>query len=138
LNPAILNTEVQDYILRNLEADLTRILLGKSPFPDISTRELVEQIEGKIRCEKKLPLWYSTPGIYYPPKISVEQALRCYTVNNAYAGFRENKTGKLKAGMLADFVLLSDDLFKIAPEKIKDVKVKRTILNGKLVYDAGL
>lgn len=69
-------------------------------------------------------------------KISVEEALRCYTINNAYAGFQENRLGMLKTGMLADFVVLSDDLFKIQPEKIKDVKVLRTIVGGKEVFVA--
>jgi predicted amidohydrolase YtcJ len=75
------------------------------------------------------------PGGWYPAqKISVDQALRCYTINNAYAGFQEKVLGCLKKGMLADFVILSDDLFKIAPEKIREVVVLRTIVNGKEVY----
>jgi hypothetical protein len=75
------------------------------------------------------------PGGWYPgEKITVEEALRCYTINNAYAGFHESKTGKLKAGMLADLVVLSDNLLTIAPEKIADVKVMRTIINGKEVF----
>jgi predicted amidohydrolase YtcJ len=64
----------------------------------------------------------------------VEQALKCYTVNNAYAGFQENKLGTLKKGMLADLVVLDENIFEIAPGKIKDVKVLRTIVNGKQVY----
>ncbi len=67
-------------------------------------------------------------------KISVEQALKCYTANNAYAGFQENKLGKLKVGMLADFIVLSDDILSIAPEKIRDIKVLRTVVNGKEVF----
>ncbi|MBI5857532.1 MAG: amidohydrolase [Sphingobacteriales bacterium] len=73
-------------------------------------------------------------GWYLEQKISVEQALKCYTVNNAYAGFQENKLGILKKGMLADFVVLSENLFEITPEKIKDVKVLRTVVDGKEVY----
>jgi len=64
----------------------------------------------------------------------VEDALRCYTVNNAYAGFQEDRLGKLKAGMLADFVVLDQDLFKIAPEKILNVKIIRTIVDGRQVF----
>lgn len=79
--------------------------------------------------DKNLQGWY--PG----QKISVEQALKCYTANNAYAGFQENKLGILKKGMLADFVVLDENIFEIAPEKIKDVKVVRTIINGKQVYE---
>jgi predicted amidohydrolase YtcJ len=67
-------------------------------------------------------------------KISLPEALRCYTANNAFAGFQENKSGQLKPGMLADFVILSENIFTIVPEKIKDVKVLRTIVNGKEVY----
>ena len=75
------------------------------------------------------------PGGWYPEqKITVEQALTAYTKNSAYASYMENKTGVLKPGFLADFVVLSDNLFEIAPEKIKDVIVLRTIVDGKEVY----
>ena len=75
------------------------------------------------------------PNGWYPEeKISVEQALRCYTAYNAYAGFQENKLGTLKAGMLADFVVLSDNLLTIAPEKILDTKVLRTVVDGRDVF----
>lgn len=74
MNSSILDTDVQTFITNHLGSDTIRILLGKSPFKNVSTRELVAQIESKKRCEKKLSLWYCTPGIYYPPKISIEQA----------------------------------------------------------------
>ncbi len=64
-------------------------------------------------------------------KISAEEALRCYTVHNAYAAFQETKTGKLKPGMYADFVVLSDNILKIPSEKIRNVQVLRTVVNGK-------
>jgi predicted amidohydrolase YtcJ len=76
----------------------------------------------------------NTKGWVAAQKISVSEALRCYTANNAFAGFQENKLGQLKLGMLADFVILSENIFAIAPEKIKDVKVLRTIVDGKEVY----
>lgn len=75
------------------------------------------------------------PGGWYPAeKISVEEALKSYTQRNAYASFMENKSGILKKGMLADFVILSSNLLTIPPENIKDVYVVKTIVNGKLVY----
>ena len=73
-------------------------------------------------------------GWYPEQKISVEQAVKCYTLNNAYSGFQENTLGFLKKGMLADLIVLNENIFEIAPEKIKDVKVMRTIVNGKQVY----
>jgi len=95
----------------------------------------LDPIAGIYAAVTRRTLDDKNPNGWYPEqKISVEDALRCYTVNNAYAGFQENKLGKLKAGMLADFVVLSGDLFTVPPEKIRDIKVLRTIVNGKEVY----
>ncbi|ULQ55667.1 amidohydrolase [Flavihumibacter rivuli] len=93
-------------------------------------------IEGINAAVNRQTLDGKHPGGWYPEqRITVEQALRCYTVNNAYAAFLEKKTGMLKPGMLADFVVLSDDLLTLPPAEILTVKVTRTILNGKLVYE---
>jgi predicted amidohydrolase YtcJ len=95
----------------------------------------LKPIEGIYAAVTRRTLDDKNPNGWYPEqKLTVEQALKCYTANNAYAGFFEDKTGKLKAGMLADFVVLSDDLFSIQPEKIWDVKVLRTVVNGKEVF----
>ncbi len=68
-------------------------------------------------------------------KISVEKALTAYTKNAAYASFDEDIKGTLEKGKLADFVILSENLFEIAPEKIKDVQVLRTYVGGELVFE---
>ena len=97
----------------------------------------LDPIAGIYAAVTRRTLDDKNPEGWYPAeKITVEQALTCYTANNAYAGFQENKLGKLKAGMLADLVILSDDIITIAPEKIRDVRVIRTIINGKEVYQA--
>ncbi|MGF1559914.1 MAG: class I SAM-dependent methyltransferase [Flavobacteriaceae bacterium] len=49
------------------------VLLKKSPFEGISPQELAQQLESRKKCEKKLPTWFSTPNIYYPKKLNVEQ-----------------------------------------------------------------
>ena len=67
-------------------------------------------------------------------KITVAEAVQCYTAGSAYAGFNENKTGKLKAGMLADFIVLDKNIFEINPVEIKDVQVLRTIVGGKEMF----
>lgn len=92
-------------------------------------------IEGIYAAVARRTLDDKNPNGWFPEqKIAVEQALRSYTINNAYAGYQENKLGMLKNGMFADFVVLDNDLFSIAPEKIKDVQVLRTIVNGKEVF----
>ena len=67
-------------------------------------------------------------------KISVEDAIKCYTLNSAYASFEENIKGSIEPGKLADFVVLSEDILTIDPGKIKDVVVEITIFNGDIVY----
>ena len=95
----------------------------------------LKPLEGIYAAVTRRTLDDKNPGGWYPgEKISVEQAVKCYTVNNAYAGFQENKLGMLKKGLLADFVVLDQDIFEIVPEKIKDVKVVQTIVDGKEVH----
>ena len=69
-------------------------------------------------------------------KISVEQALRAYTVEGAYASFEEDRKGMIRVGMLADLVLLDRDLTAVEPDTIPETTVLATIVGGKLVYDA--
>jgi predicted amidohydrolase YtcJ len=67
-------------------------------------------------------------------KISVAEAVEAYTMGSAFAEFQENEKGSITPGKLADMVLLSDDIFSIRPEAIRDVKVRTTIVGGKVVY----
>ena len=70
-------------------------------------------------------------------KISVEDAIKCYTLNAAYADYEENDKGSIEPGKLADMVVLSDDILTIDPVKIWDVKVDMTVFDGKIVYQRG-
>jgi predicted amidohydrolase YtcJ len=69
-------------------------------------------------------------------KITVEEALRAYTYEAAYASFEEDIKGTLQHGMLADFVLIDRDLTAIPPGEIRDARVLRTVVGGKVVYTA--
>jgi len=69
-------------------------------------------------------------------KISVEDAVRAYTVGSAYAEFQENVKGTITPGKLADLVIISDDIFKIDPKEIEKAKVVMTIMDGRVVYEA--
>lgn len=74
-------------------------------------------------------------GGWYPAgRISVEAALRHYTRDAAYAAFMEEQVGVLRAGMLADFVVLSDDLLAVPPTELLRVRVERTVVGGREVF----
>jgi len=76
------------------------------------------------------------PDGWFPEqKITVAEAVRAYTLENAYAAFMEAKTGSLTPGKYADLVLLDQDLFRIPPSRIRDTKADMTILAGKVVYE---
>jgi hypothetical protein len=67
-------------------------------------------------------------------KLTVAEAVEAYTMGSAYAEFQENVKGSITTGKLADFVILSDDIFTISKESIKDVKVLKTVVGGKVTY----
>jgi predicted amidohydrolase YtcJ len=77
------------------------------------------------------------PGGWIPEqKITVEEAVRAYTAGSAYAEFQENVKGTLAAGKLADFIIVSDDIFTAPPVKMLQAKVLTTVVDGKVVFQA--
>ena len=88
-------------------------------------------LEGIYAAVTRRTIDDANPNGWVPEqKISVEEALRAYTAANAFAGFQEDRLGTAEAGKLADFVVLSENLFEIDPVRIKDVRVLRTIVGG--------
>ncbi|MCA0132622.1 THUMP-like domain-containing protein [Winogradskyella alexanderae] len=73
MHPEILNSKIQEFIGSNLNTDIANLLLRGIPFTEVDTKLIVEQIEAKKRCEKKLPTWFQTKNIYYPNKLNIEQ-----------------------------------------------------------------
>jgi hypothetical protein len=76
------------------------------------------------------------PDGWFPEqKITVEDAIRAYTIHCAYAAFEDEIKGSITPGKLADFVVLSDDILTIEPVSIKDVVVDMTVVGGTVVYE---
>ncbi|MGO8692796.1 MAG: amidohydrolase [Rectinemataceae bacterium] len=90
-------------------------------------------IPGEATCDPILSIHMTAnrPG---PERITALDALRCYTIGSAYAEFMEERKGALRAGMFADFVVLSQDITEIPPERIKDTVVEETVVAGKSMY----
>jgi predicted amidohydrolase YtcJ len=95
-----------------------------SPFLGISAAVTRRTIDGKH------------PGGWVPrQKISVADAVRCYTLNNAYAAFEEGVKGSIERGKLADMVVLNRNIFSIPPEEIGTAGVEMTIFDGRVIFE---
>jgi len=69
--------------------------------------------------------------------VTVEQMVAAFTINGAYANFLEDETGSLEVGKSADLVVLSDDILRMAPERIHEAEVELTLFRGEPVFAAG-
>ncbi len=79
-----------------------------------------------------------TGTVYGPDEaITMEEAIRGYTITGAYLNREEDIKGSLEPGKLADFIVLSDDLLTVNVDNIMDVQVEQTWLGGELVYSQG-
>ncbi len=72
MNNNLLHTKVQAFI-RSYEGPLEQLAFSGSPFNNVTTQELLQQIESRRKTELKLPTWFASEGIYYPPKLNIEQ-----------------------------------------------------------------
>jgi predicted amidohydrolase YtcJ len=119
------------YAFRSLLDAGARVAFGSDWFVAPPT-----PIEGIYAAVTRRTLDDRHPGGWVPSqKIRVEEALRAYTVDAAYAGFDESNRGSLERGKLADLVLIDRDLTRIAPETIRDAKVVMTIVGGRIVHE---
>jgi predicted amidohydrolase YtcJ len=79
------------------------------------------------------PRW-TNQALHPEERITREQAIKLYTINNAYLMFSEKQKGSLEAGKLADFIVLEQDILTIPVEQVKDITVATTYVGGKKVY----
>ncbi|MER3430903.1 MAG: hypothetical protein C4324_07655 [Blastocatellia bacterium] len=66
--------------------------------------------------------------------LTIEEAVYAYTLGAAYAEFQESEKGSIEPGKLADFVILSDDIFRMPPSRIREASVVLTIMGGRITY----
>jgi predicted amidohydrolase YtcJ len=117
------------YAFRSLLDNKARLAFGSDWFVAPAT-----PLEGIYAAVTRRTLDDKNPDGWVPAqKITVEEALRAYTVGGAYASFDESRKGTLSAGKLADLVIIDHDLFNIPPEEIRNAKVLTTVVGGKVV-----
>lgn len=81
------------------------------------------------------PRWTDKP-LHPEQRLTREEAVRLYTINNAYLTFEERQKGSLEVGKLADFIILDRDILTCPVDEVKDAKVRETWLGGRQVYKA--
>jgi predicted amidohydrolase YtcJ len=81
------------------------------------------------------PRWTDKP-LHPEQRLTREEAVRLYTINNAYLTFEERQKGSLEAGKLADFIVLDRDILTCPVDEVKDAQVRETWLGGRQVYKA--
>lgn len=109
----MLSKEVQAYINDNLRTDIHRLLLKKSPFPKVSSRELVEQIESKNKSKQKLPSWFVKENIYYPNKLNLSQSSSESTAAYKAGLIKGNTIVDLTGGFGADCAAFSQKMNRV-------------------------
>jgi predicted amidohydrolase YtcJ len=79
----------------------------------------------------------SAEGKVYGAKqrVTAEEALRAWTLGGAFASFEEDRKGSIAVGKLADFVVLSVDPTRVTSNTIKDIKVEKTVIGGRVVFE---
>ncbi|WBV61043.1 class I SAM-dependent methyltransferase [Chryseobacterium camelliae] len=139
----ILNQDVQKYINANLNTDLHSLLLKKSPFPEVSMQEIVQQIKGKQVAQKKFPFLLKE-GIIFPPQLNLEQSSSEKTAHYKSGILKGKKFIDLTSGFGIDAYYLSKnfeevtlieqntDLLEIVENNWKILERKARFINQKL------
>ncbi len=109
MNKHILKPDVQEFLCNNAKKSPTEIALKKSPFAEISSSELAEQIDSKQRLSSKLPTWINTPNIYFPPRQNAEQCSSELTANYKASLFSGKTAIDITGGFGVDVWALSSN-----------------------------
>jgi len=113
------------------------ILSFGSDWPGTSAAEYLMHPANLIHAAvNRTTLSHEPAGGWFPEeKISVHEALKAYTINNAYAAFENDIRGSVKTGMLADIAVCDLNLMECDPDEILDMNILMTIVDGKIVYE---
>lgn len=113
--------------------DLGVVISGSSDIP-VETPDVFQGIYALVTRKN---VDGNPPEPWNPEQsLTVEEALKMYTVNGAYSAFEEGEKGTITEGKLADMAVLNRDPLRAGPEELKDISVDMTVLGGKIVYSA--
>jgi len=124
------------YAFRRLWDSGATVSFGSDSPGTNASRYFLNPMLGLYAAVTRKTLSGQPEGGWFPQeKITIEEAIKAYTLNTAYAGYEEDIKGSLEVGKLADFVIHSDNLLTMDPDDIKDVAILMTVVGGKVVYE---
>lgn len=126
------------YAFRSIKASGAVLSFG-TDWPGTSAAEYpINPMLGLYAAVTRQTLTGQPAGGWFPEeRISIEDAIKAYTYNTAYANFEEKIKGSIEVGKLADIAVLSKNLLKIRPRETLQTEVIYTIVGGKIVYRKG-
>lgn len=139
---SILNQLIDDEYAKNLGMwnsllqNSGMLIVGSDfPFPN---RTITPFIQMYYLVTRKSPYGSDTIVINPEQKLSINDAVKAYTVWAAYSNFEEETRGTIEKNKFADMVVLSEDIFNSPPEKLLTVQVLKTIIAGKVMFNSTL
>jgi predicted amidohydrolase YtcJ len=119
------------YAWRSLLKSGARLACG-SDFPVESERPLLGFYAAITRQDVK---GWPAGGWHPDQRLTRDEALRCFTLDAAYAGFEEDSRGSIARGKLADLTVLSDDIMQVPAPEILKTSVAMTIVGGRIAFE---
>ncbi|HEX3799365.1 MAG TPA: amidohydrolase [Verrucomicrobiae bacterium] len=111
--------------------------MGSSHFAKLDSATAINSWSPWLGMETLLTRQASSGAEIHPEEaLDRANAIRCYTINNAYLGFEENNRGSLELGKLADLIMIDTDILKCPVNQVRDTKVLLTMVGGKIVWEA--
>lgn len=138
MNPNLLKKEVQKFLIQNLNVDHRQIALKKSPFIDVTSLELAQQIKGLQIAKSKFPLFFETKNILYPPQINLEQASSITTAEYKAELIKGENLIDLTAGMGIDAFAFSQKFKSVTALEKNEELVKISKHNFKTLNQNNL
>jgi predicted amidohydrolase YtcJ len=123
------------YAFKSIQASGAVLCFG-TDWPGTSASEYpINPMFGLYAAVTRQTLTGQPAGGWFPDeRMSIEDAIRAYTLNTAYANFEEKSKGSIEVGKLGDLTVLSKNLLKVAPKELLTTDVLFTIVEGKVVY----
>jgi len=126
------------YAIRTIKEAGATLAFG-SDWPGTSAAEYpINPLLGIYSAVTRQTVAGEPAGGWFPEeRITVEEAIRAYTINNAQANFEEDQLGSIEVGKLADMTVLSENILEIPPRRLLETEVIYTIVDGEIVYSLG-